>query len=260
MTKPQDIGKNRTGAQASPMDSKKAIKSAEQGTPDSDRSVEPIAFYELRRELSSHADPVGTMPPPGSIKGAVKTGVEMLKGKSPMVLIDLLGARLAFERAGTRIYDAVLAKHAAAHVHEGGPEREDLELIRDQELRHAGLLTRCIESLGADPTAVTPTADIEGVASTGVIQVVSDPRVTLTEALSAVLVAELADNDAWVTLADLADRLGMDEMAADFREALVEEEDHLARVRAWLNAAITGQAGLEPTPPKERPEAPKPTP
>jgi len=32
----------------------------------------------------------------------------------------------------------------------------------------------------------------------------------------------------------LAETMGQDELAADFRAALAQEEEHLARVRAWV--------------------------
>ncbi|HET6612587.1 MAG TPA: ferritin-like domain-containing protein [Kofleriaceae bacterium] len=257
MTQPEDGTRNRTGIHTA-KDAKQAIQGAAEGTPDSARTVEPRRLTEVRGELVREAGSLGTVPRPVTLKGTVKATIQTIKGHSPAVLVDLLAARLAFERTGTRLYDALLIKHEAAHIPPGGPGRDDLELIRDQELRHMGLLSRCLETLGADPTAVTPAADVGGVAGAGLVAVVADPRVTFTQALDAMVIAELADNDAWVTLADLADRLGMDEMAADFREALVEEEDHLARVRAWLNAAITAQAGLSPSPQPPPPEAHKP--
>ena len=85
--------------------------------------------------------------------------------------------------------------------------------------------------------------------SEGLVKVLAEPRTTLTEALKAILVAELADNDSWLVLADVAERLGHSELAGRFRTALIEEEDHLARVRSWLTAAVDGQAGLEPAAP-----------
>jgi rubrerythrin len=168
----------------------------------------------------------------------------MVKGNKPTVFLDLLGERLAFERTGTRLYEALLVKLEAADTHPGGPRREDLERIRDEEMEHFALLKRTIESLGADPTAMTPSADVIAVASHGLVEAVSDPRVTLNESLKAILTAELVDNDSWLLLADVAERLGHDEMAGEFRRALAEEEDHLARVRSWLSIAVEGQAGI----------------
>jgi hypothetical protein len=109
-----------------------------------------------------------------------------------------------------------------------------------------GLLSRAAESLGGDPTALTPAADVGGVATRGLVDAITDPRATAIEAVEAILVAELVDNDGWLMLADLAARLGHDELAAQFRHAMAEEEEHLARVRAWLTAAIDLEAGLGP--------------
>jgi len=244
---PTDVGRNRTGIGTSPTDSKAAVEGARAGTPVP--QFEPIELTATRVELSRQAAPVGSMPPPPTLKGMAKGAMDAVRGKHPMVFIDLIGERLAFERTGTRLYDALLAKFEASHEHPGGPTRDDLERIRDQELQHFAMLKEALESLGADPTVVTPSADIAGVMSEGLVKVLAEPRTTLTEALKAILVAELADNDSWLVLADVADRLGHSELAGRFRTALIDEEDHLARVRSWLTAAVDGQAGLEPAPP-----------
>ena len=49
-------------------------------------------------------------------------------------------------------------------------------------------------------------------------------------------------------LSDVAERWAHTEMAAEFRRALAEEEDHLARVRSWLNIAVEGEAGISEPP------------
>jgi rubrerythrin len=249
--KPTQPGTNRTGIATSPVDAKKTIEGAIEGVPDASADAQSITH--LRVELSKMADPVGTMPPPASLKGVLKSTVQVLKGNHPNVFIDLLADRCAFERTGTRIYDAMLAKFDASHPHEGGPTRADLEKIRDEELAHYHLLVRALQRLGADPTAMTPLANVCGVASMGLLQVVTDPRVTFGQALHAIHIAELTDNDAWLVLTDVAARLGMDELATEFRGAMAEEEGHLARVRMWLTASIEGQAGIAPTPPRPAP-------
>jgi rubrerythrin len=241
--KPTDPGRNRTGIATSPVDVKEMIAGARAGTPllqpePQELQLERIAFHRS-------APPVGSMPPPASLKGAAKSALEAVKGNHPMVFLDLIGERLAFERTGTRLYDALIPKLEAADEHPQGPTREDLERIRDDELMHFALLKEALETLGADPTAVTPGADVAAMTSAGLVQTLSDPRVTLTQGLKAILVAELADNDGWLVLADVAARLGHDELADRFRGALAQEEEHLARVRSWLTAAIDGQAGLE---------------
>jgi len=243
-TKPTDVGMNRTGTAVSALDSKESIDGAIEGTARPDISA--AAAEQVRLEYSQAATPVGTMPPPASAKGAVKTIITAAKGKHATVFLDLIGERLAFERSGARLYDAVLVKLAAATARDRGPDRDDLESIRDDEIRHFGLLRDALISLGGDPTAVTPSADITGVAAAGLVQVVTDPRTTLTEALKTMLIAELADNDAWLVLSDMAERLGETGMAASFREALDQEEHHLARLRAWVSADLDAQAGLEP--------------
>lgn len=246
MKKPTDIGLNRTGVSLSPIDSKLVVEGAVAGTPTS--STVPNELTEFRATFSRESDPVGTMPPPTSLKGIATAVMDKLKGETPTVLLDLLGERLAFERTGTRLYEALLIKFDAAsekHRFGGGPTMEELERFRDDELRHFAIVKRAITELGADPTTVTPAADMVVVAGMGLVQVLTDPRTTLTQALQALLTAELVDNDGWLVLADLADRLGHENLAADFRTALVEEEEHLARVRAWLAAALYGQAGVE---------------
>ncbi len=253
-SKPTDIGKNRTGMATSPIHSKRMLENAEIEVPESVAGVEKIG--RLRAELGSTWEPVGTMPPPATVKGAAKTLLQGIKGKDANVFINLVGERLAFERTGTRLYEALLAKFDAASIHETGFSREDLERIRDDELRHFGMLVKAMEKLGADPTAMTPCADVSAVASEGVLKVIVDPRTTFTECLEAILIAELVDNDCWLVLSDLADRLGLDELAGQFRLALQEEEEHLARIRAWLSTRINGQLGLEPKVPSPSPVQP----
>jgi rubrerythrin len=241
---PVDAGRNRTGIATSPFDSRAIIEEAQQTTQAPRFDLRELSASRL--SFSSAVEPVGTMPPPASIKGAVKAAANVVQGKHPMVFLDLLGERLAFERTGTRLYDALLVKLQAAHEHQGGPTRAEVEGIRDDELRHASLLKRAIEMLGADPTAVTPSADITAVASQGLVAVLTDPRTTLSEALKTIVIAELADNDAWETLRDLAERLGQDQLAADFSRALQEEEEHLDLVRSWVTSSILSMAGVQP--------------
>ena len=242
---PTDAGRNRTGIATSPLDSRALVEEARRATQSPRFDLSEISATRL--SYSRAVEPVGTMPPPASVKGAVKAALNVVQGKHPMVFLDLLGERLAFERTGTRLYDALLVKLQAAHEHPGGPTRAELEAIRDDELRHAALVKRAIEPLGAAPTAVTPSADVAAVASQGLVAVLTDPRTTLSEALKTLLIAELADNDAWLTLSELAQRLGQDELASEFSRALDEEQEHLALVRSWVNAMVMSMAGASST-------------
>lgn len=247
--KPTDTGTNRTGIATSPIDSRRTIEAAEQATPDG--RLDGRALEAERVLWARSADPVGTVPPPGTLRGLAKTALEMLRGHKPTVLIDKLGERLAYERTGTRLYDALLAKLEAANVHEGGPTRAELLKIRDDEHRHMLLVRDAIEQLGADPTAMTPGADIVGVAGLGWVQVLGDPRTTLAQCLDVMLIAEHGDVAGWELLTELAASLGLDDLAAEFRAAGVVEEEHAAKVRTWLARSVLGQAGAHPTTPRD---------
>jgi rubrerythrin len=152
------------------------------------------------------------------------------------VFIDKLAERLAFERGGARLYDAVLTK-ALAHEDElDGISVEQLREIRNHEAQHALLIKECIESLGADPTAQTPCADLVGVETMGLIQVATDPRTTLAQTLHAALAAELLDNEGWEDLMNMARESGHEDMASKFKSALDQEVEHLTKVRNWYTA------------------------
>jgi rubrerythrin len=243
-TKPTDIGPNRTGIATSPVQAKAAV----QGAADACREPAPDG-EELSKARADHArgaPPVGTMPPPASMRGAATAVVKAIKGNSALAFLDLLGERLAFERTGTRLYDALIVKLEGADPRPTGPTREQLEDIRDDEMRHFGLLRDAIQELGGDPTVITPSADVVGVAGSGWVQALTEPRTTLTEALKVVLAAELADADGWDTLVEVATGLGQEQLAAQFSDAAVQEESHLMRVRAWVMLAVAGQVGIEP--------------
>jgi hypothetical protein len=96
--------------------------------------------------------------------------------------------------------------------------------------------------IGGDPTVQSPCADVAGVASMGIMQVLTDPRTSITQCLQAMLVAELTDNDGWMLLIKLADNLGYVDMKAEFEAALQSEELHLQDVRAWLSECVMDQA------------------
>lgn len=244
MHKPTDIGPNRTGIATSPIDSKRLMQGA-QAAPTTGE-IDGFALEVERVRWSAEALPLGTVPPPGSVKGVVKTVLEKVEGHKATVFVDKLGERLAYERTGARLYEMLLAKHEAAHVHAGGPTRLELEAIRDDELRHFAIVRDAITTLGGDPTAMTPCADVAGVAGQGWVQVLSDPRSTLTQCLMVMLGAEVSDGEGWDLLVTLAEKLGFAEMATQFRDALVQEQEHAMRVRGWLQSAVIGQAGAQP--------------
>src|SRR6185369_17992817 len=90
----------------------------------------------------------------------------------------------------------------------------------------------------------TPSADIVGVLSLGIVQVVSDARTTMAQTLQAMLTVELADNDGWEMLITLANGLGASEHQQDFEQALDSEREHLDKVRAWLEEMTLKEASM----------------
>ncbi|HEY7956179.1 MAG TPA: ferritin-like domain-containing protein, partial [Polyangia bacterium] len=81
---------NRTGIKTSPLDSIAAEAAAGQGTPS---SLGDSGIAQVRLELAREGVPVGSMPPPASLKGLAKSAVTLLKGESPTLFLNLLGER-----------------------------------------------------------------------------------------------------------------------------------------------------------------------
>jgi hypothetical protein len=156
-----------------------------------------------------------------------------------------LSDRLAFDRTGSRLYEMLLARVGASPTWDGGPSVEEVRSMLIEELQHFQLVKKSIERLGGDPTLVSSSAETSAVASLGLVQVLGDPRVPLRHAAHAILIAELADNDGWTMLIDVATAMGHDSMAADFRAARVVEDEHLARVRGWLRQAAVAEASMD---------------
>jgi hypothetical protein len=234
-------GMNRTGIALSPIDSKELIEGAMKTKPSmegSDETANPT-----RIEYAKGSEPVGTVPPPVTMKGASGAVLKAAKGENMSVFIDKLGERLAFERAGTRLYAALVTKHKSSPPLPGGPTLGELQEIEADEHAHFQMLVEAVKSLGGDPTVVTPSADVSAVASMGLPQVLSDPRTTLKQCLEAVLIAELVDNECWTVLAELAERLGHKDLAMKFRDALAEEEEHLRLVRGWVTESTLRDGG-----------------
>jgi len=231
---------NRTGIQTSPNETKKLLEAED--VLNSQFEGDPAEFVDVKVQSISEADPLGSVPPPASVKGIAKTGMKMITGAKPQVFIDKLAERAAYERGGTRLYDALIVKFQTTGDAASGATLEELTKIRADELTHFHLLTDAIRSLGGDPTAQTPSADIVGVETMGLMQVLNDPRTTFADCLNAMLVAELTDVDAWNLLATLAEGIGEDQLAKRFRDALLEENHHLQMVRGWYQKCVMGES------------------
>lgn len=216
-------GENRTGITQHPDLVAEMIEGTAEFGPTSRGGVEALAANRIRAARDSR--PAATMPPARDVP------LERLP------ILDKLGARLAFERTGTRLYQALISKHDAFGTFRGGPSRADLEHIRDDEHRHLITAQNLILRLGGDPTVVTPLANLQAAVGHGIGQVLTDPRTTLIDCLDAIIIAELADRESWEQLGKAIAPLGDKQAETQIREAERVEAEHLAKVRSWLAAA-----------------------
>ncbi|MGZ8240075.1 MAG: ferritin-like domain-containing protein [Methylobacter sp.] len=235
MDKQTQLGMNRTGIQMSPLDTARLKNIAAEVPPDIGGSSDVLA--KSRGKYVAEADRIGSVPVPGNLKGLVGTAMEKLTGKNIEVLVDKLGERLAFERTGVRLYDAILAK-TSVFEDVSEPLVQSLRRFRNEELAHFELIKSVLLALGADPTAQTPCADIAGVASSGILKVITDPRTNLAQSLDALLSAELIDNAGWELLIKLAGHVNHAEWVEKFQLALKQEEHHLATVKLYVDNEI----------------------
>jgi bacterioferritin (cytochrome b1) len=247
MEDPTELGRNRTGMQMSPLQSEmlmEASRDAEMMNADSqDVQPEGMLMAEVRREYINEAEALGSMPPPTTMKGAVKSGLGALTGHRMQVFIDKVAERMAYERGGTRLYDAALVKVIA--LADGTPVSvERVKQIRNQEAEHAELLRQALITLGADPTAQTPCADLVGVQAMGLIQSVTDPRTSLVQTLSSLLAAELIDVASWELLSRLAASANQENLVTQFDRAMEHEKEHLETISRWYEAMLNAEAKL----------------
>jgi tRNA isopentenyl-2-thiomethyl-A-37 hydroxylase MiaE len=233
-----EMGMNKTGIATAPRLSKAMIEASNQ-IPITTDGMTPEEF---RLEYVKNGGKIGSVPPPASVKGMATSVIAALKGEKATLLIDKLAERLAFERSGTRLYEALMIKARA--LSDATDTLEKLEYICAEELQHFQMLWECIEQLGADPTAQTPSADIAGVSSQGLPKVLLDPRTTFPQCLEAIMIAELVDGEAWDRLAQLAEGFGQTEMAKKFRHALSEEREHQTMIRSLLANQMKQEAGV----------------
>jgi len=213
-----EVGMNHTGMLVAD-DGEKMLENMDLTKPPSGDETD---LAKIRTQYAKEAEPLGTSPEPQ------QSGLAA-------VLMDKLGERLAFERSGTRLYDALIAK-CRANRSAALPLKE-LQHIRDEEAMHFALVGAAIASLGGDPTAQTPGADVAGVEGMGLMQVLTDPKTTVAQALHAILVAEMTDNAAWEELIELTEQAGNDDLVARFEKASEEETEHLEKVQGWYKSA-----------------------
>lgn len=223
-----EVGINRSGMVVAEDSGEKMLQNMELTKPPRGDETD---LAKIRLEYAKEAGPLGSLPEPK------QSGATAL-------LMDKLGERLAFERSGTRLYDALMVKCTADNS--ARIPAKELKHIREEEAVHFALVGAAIQSLGGDPTAQTPGADVSGVEGMGLMQVLNDPKTTVAQALHSILVAEMVDNAAWEELIELTSQVGNDDLVARFTKARDEEREHLEKVQTWYKAAT--KAAAEATP------------
>lgn len=241
MEKTSQLGANKTGIDMSPLMTKDMLdtEGLYMGATGEAGAHEAMQSFYLK-----DADALGSVPLPGTVKGAVKSTLKMATGHHPEVFINKLGERLAYERSGVRIYEQLITKCEHSRV---GNQMDmaipidRLREFRDQEAEHFHMLVRCMEELGADPTAQTPDADASAVGASGLMKVIMDPRTSISQSLEAMLTLELTDNVAWELMIKLADDMSLSHMVSEFEQAYQQEQIHLAQVQEWYEMSVRSQ-------------------
>ena len=214
-------GGNRTGLSAAAERRAMLAPPPELG-PTARGTEEELARVRVRYARISQ--PAGTMP------RVPHAAAELLP------ILDLLGGRLALARLAARLVDALRAARDASGEFDGGPDDRALAHLRDDHRRTARLVDGLIADLGADPTALTPSANRDLLVHRGIAELVHDPRTSLLDALDAHLVVELAEHDRWSSLIELAHATAADDLARLFASAQTAQQHHVSDLRRWVSA------------------------
>jgi bacterioferritin (cytochrome b1) len=154
--------------------------------------------------------------------------MQKLAGKNVSRVIDLLNERLAFERAGVKLYDKILERMKSDP--QVARMIDQMREHREQEKEHEEWLEEQIRALGGDARTPSEKSILVQAESQGIEHVIErDP--SLPHDFHALLTAELADNAGWDLLVQLADEVGDRDAKKEFKKRLHEEEEHLLFVR-----------------------------
>jgi bacterioferritin (cytochrome b1) len=166
-------------------------------------------------------------------------------------ILDLLIARMSFERAGVKLYDSVIAKIEAQA--DPGAQRmlPKLKEHRDEEKEHEEWLEEQVRSLGGDAHGTSDMARLEQRESKGIEDIILDGDNEAMHFFHALLAAELADNAGWDLLVEIADQAGDREAKKAFKKRLHQEMEHLLFVRRVIRRLarreVLGQTVSMPT-------------
>jgi hypothetical protein len=161
--------------------------------------------------------------------------------KTLSILQEKLFERLAFEKIDIQLYSAIIKKALLYDCLEAPPLHE-LEMLRDEKLDHFQLVLDSLKETGADYLNTNGTSDSIYMAAAGMLKIISSKRTTISQGLYALLSSELTDRDSWEILIQLAEGLGLLQLAENFEQALTTEEEHLQKIRVWLSKAAYSEA------------------
>jgi bacterioferritin (cytochrome b1) len=173
--------------------------------------------------------------------------MDKLAKKNVAKVIDLLSERLAFERAGVKLYDTLHGRLRVATDPALKALLEQVEHNRDEEEEHVEWLEGQIRALGGDAHTPTERSVLVRAESEGVERVMRRDD-SIPHDFHALLTAELADNAGWDLLVQIADEFGDAAAKKEFKKRLQEEEQHLLFVRKTL-LELTKQEVSAPPPP-----------
>jgi rubrerythrin len=178
--------------------------------------------------------------------------MKALAAKNRDKVIDLLNERLVFERAGVKLYDAILQNMKRSSSPDVARMLPTMQEHREQEKEHEEWLEEQIRRLGGDAHATTEMGELVTAESAGVEKVVTTDQ-NLVHQMHALLTAELVDNAGWELLLELADDADDDEARREFRMRAHHEQEHLIFVRraivAFARRNVLGQTVQLPSSP-----------
>src|SRR5689334_21821132 len=128
----QELLLNRTGIMTHAELAAELIQGAKEAEPSSE--ADPSELAENRAEYLEQALPIGSKPMPVTEEETMNEQQEeggALEPQALPLLLDKLGERLAFERQGTRLYEAVLQKCELLGEQDGGPTVAELRHIHE---------------------------------------------------------------------------------------------------------------------------------
>lgn len=149
--------------------------------------------------------------------------------------VDKCTARLHFERNGVQLYEKILTKC---------PEefRGRFEKILKDEQKHVVMLEEILQSHGANPFALTPSAKVIDLESRGLLKIAN--KSDFRELMDTLLSIELVDTANWELLVMMARKLGDKEIEGKFMKALKEETTHLKFIHRHIMKELTGSTKL----------------